>query len=384
MWAGRRITMVHAGIHECRYKIPQHDWNASVSSPVHVKMATSLLSTGLLLVLVTMGSNAVTTPTSQCAYLNDYFRSGPLLSSLVPSISSKCLTAYNSIFTSGNTSAVCIAECQSLYTLYAQCAGTAQADFLATLYCGKVNDMYCTNLQDYGLVSAVSSACSNATYCSPSCVAAIAALQQNSGCCRYSELNGPKALCGQQLIAPCSTILNSGSAAPSSECAYIGTYPLNFQVASFTPSVNAVCRAVLVSTTNGLGACYVKECQSLYNLYTKCSGEVGADQTVSTLCGKPVNNAKNCSSLSDNDRTLASAVYLSCTNSTYCTPSCLSAINALEQYGSCCYAGVLNGPKVLCGQQPISYCSTIFNSGSAVMGFNVLLIAFMSAIAYWM
>ena len=348
-------------------------------------MATSLLSTGLLLVLVTMGSNAVTTPTSQCAYLNGYFQNGPLLSSLVPSISSKCLTAYNSIVgTFGDTSAVCIAECQSLYTLYAQCAGTVQADALATRYCGKVNNTYCTNLQDDGLVSAVSSACSNATYCSPSCVAAIAALQQNSGCCRYSELNGPKALCGQQLIAPCSTILNSGPAAPSSECAYFIKYR-NYQVASFTPSLNAVCRALLVSTANGLqGLCYIKECQSLYNFYATCFTAVFADSGFSSLCGKPLNNAQNCSSLSANDDTLVSAVGSSCTNSTYCTPSCLSAINALEQYGSCCYAGVLNGPKVLCGQQPISDCSTIFNSSFAVMGFNVMLIAFMSAVAYWM
>jgi hypothetical protein len=234
------------------------------------------------------------------------------------------------------------------------------------------------------LVDAVRSACSNATYCSPSCVAAIAALQQNSGCCRYNELNGPKALCGQQLIAPCSTILNSGSAAPSSECAYFDRY-FKFQVASFTPSVNAMCRAELGSTTNGLReVCYVKECQSLYNLFAKCDGAVTADYYFSYVCGKPLNNAQNCSSLSANDRTLVSAVDSSCTNSTYCTPSCLSAINALEQYGSCCYTGVLNGPKVLCGQQPISYCSTIFNSGSAVMGFNMLLIAFMSAIAYWM
>ena len=275
-------------------------------------MATSLLSIGLLLVLLTMGSNAVTTPTSQCAYLNGYFQRGPLLTSLVPSISSKCLTAYNSIFTSGNTSAVCIAECQSLYTLYAQCEGTAQADRLASSFCGQVSNTYCNNRQDDGLVGAVSSACSNATYCSPSCVAAIAALQQNSGCCRYSELNGPKVLCGQQLIAPCSTILNSGPAAPSSECAYIGTY-FNFQVASFTPSVNAVCRAVLESTNNDLGACYVQECQSLYNLFAKCYGAVVAGLVFSN-CGKPLNNAQNCSSLSANDRTLVSAVDSSCTN----------------------------------------------------------------------
>ena len=196
--------------------------------------------------LLTMGSNAVTTSTGQCAYLNRYFQNGPLLSSLVPSISSKCLTAYNSIFTSWNTSAACIAECQSLYTLSAQCAGTVQADAYAIDYCGKVNNTYCAGLQDDGLVSAVRSACSNATYTAVLHVwrPCIAALQQNSGCCRYSELNGPKALCGQLLIAPCSTILNSGSAAPSSECAYFIKYR-DLQVASFTPSLNAVCRAVL-------------------------------------------------------------------------------------------------------------------------------------------
>lgn len=139
---------------------------------------------------------------------------GSVPSSLVPSISSKCVDAYNSTFRSGNVNAICIAECQSLYMLYAQCAGTTHADIRATTYCGQVEDGV--------MVSAVQSACSNATYCSPSCVTAIAALQLNSGCCRYSELNGPKVLCGQQPVAPCSTILNSGSvAAPSSKCAYL-------------------------------------------------------------------------------------------------------------------------------------------------------------------
>ena len=317
-------------------------------------MATSSLSAGLLFILLTMGlSNAANIPTGECAYLTHYILSSDtsLLPSLVPSVSRKCVEAYNNI----TTSWICIAECQSLYSLLVQCGAPLQAASFSS-YCGPVS------LNDSDLVSAVKSACSNATYCSPTCVVAIAALEQNSGCNQNMELNGPKVLCGQQPIAPCSTILNNGSvvAAPSSECAYFNYY-LDVHVASFTPSLNEACRAAVLNAADREVhvICIVPECRSLYDLLVTCDGTVYADQA-SLHCGRF--NNQNCSSLFLNDTELRTDVRLSCANSTYCTPSCLAAVAALEQYGGCCYADVLNGPKVLCGQQPISYCPTIFNS----------------------
>ena len=73
---------------------------------------------------------------------------------------------------------------------------------------------------------------------------------------------------------------------------------------------------------------------------------------------------------------LRSSVITICVDSTYCSPSCLAAITALEKYAGCCYANELNGPKVLCGQQPIPYCSTPvsrFNgAGSADAGISMI------------
>ena len=294
-------------------------------------MATFSLCLGLILVLLTMGSNAVTAPSSQCAYVNAYFSKGPLVSSLVPSISSKCLAAYNSIFISTGipTSAICIADCQSLYALLAECQGTTTANAIAMYYCGQVNGQYCSALQDSALANVVRTACSNATSCSNSCMTAISALEQNSGCCQFFVLNGPKVLCGQQPIAPCSTIFNSNPSAPSSECAYL-LYN-NYQAAAFTPSVNATCRAAANYAISNI--CTTPECQSLYNLVANCYGESTAELSV-VGCGKPLNNSQNCSSLYSN-YTLLNAVGISCINSTYCTPSCLAAIAALEQYGGC-------------------------------------------------
>eukprot|EP00731_Ephydatia_muelleri_P038607 Em0827g1a len=110
----------------------------------------------------------------------------------------------------------------------------------------------------------------------------------------------PKWLCGQQPIAPCPNVLNSGSVvAPSSECAYLLEYGI--ESTKFIPSLNPTCLA---------------------SLQTACS------------------------------------------NSTYCSPSCLAAITAAEKHGGCCYAQYLNGPKALCGQQPIAPCSTTVSRGS--------------------
>ncbi|KAL5489343.1 hypothetical protein EMCRGX_G018426 [Ephydatia muelleri] len=149
-----------------------------------------------------------------------------------------------------------------------------------------------------------------------SCQVAISALEQSSGCCRYYVLNGPKVVCGQQPIAPCPNVLNSGSVvAPSSECAYLLEYGI--ESTKFIPSLNPTCLA---------------------SLQTACS------------------------------------------NSTYCSPSCLAAITAAEKHGGCCYAQYLNGPKALCGQQPIAPCSTTVSRGSEGIGFNILLILFMVAV----
>ena len=69
----------------------------------------------------------LTAPSSECAYLNYYFpRSLPLISSLVPSINSKCLAAR----TSANPTAICIADCQSLYSVYSQCTYPTNANAL--------------------------------------------------------------------------------------------------------------------------------------------------------------------------------------------------------------------------------------------------------------
>ena len=47
-------------------------------------------------------------------------------------------------------------------------------------------------------------------------------------------------------------------------------------------------------------------------------------------------NKQNCSSLytKDTDSSLSQAVFTSCSNATYCSPECLAAITALEQYGA--------------------------------------------------
>eukprot|EP00731_Ephydatia_muelleri_P015172 Em0008g892a len=133
----------------------------------------------------------------------------------------------------------------------------ATADDYALDTCGRLNNSDCSTLfiQDRDLYYALTKACNNGSYCSPSCVAAIAALEQFSGCCRYDALNGHKALCGQPLIAPCSTVLNSGSVAtPSRECAYVSSYRVLSEMASLTPSQDAKCRSVLATEGKRRGA----------------------------------------------------------------------------------------------------------------------------------
>eukprot|EP00731_Ephydatia_muelleri_P022749 Em0015g332a len=338
-------------------------------------MAAPCLFLGLLLAV---GSNAVKAPSSQCAYLEHYFRiaTNGLLPSLLPSsISSKCLTEFNA----NDDSTFCRAECQSLYTTYSQCTPFYAKQ--STLQCGQFQGSHCPNFynapfSDFNLIH---STCSDSSNCSPSCASSIESVETSKGCCSDDLLNGPKVLCGQQPIAQCPSLLNTATSAPSSECAYISTYLAIgggiSKLASLTPSLSSVCRSTLAKYGSGTDSC-IPACQSLYDLLERCYGVPTANRYSTLYCG--AFNKQNCSSLYTNS-SLSLAVSRSCSNATYCSPECLAAITALEQHGGCCYALDLNGPKVLCGQQPIPYCSTIINTdsasgGSAAIGFNALLI----------
>ena len=345
-------------------------------------MRTAAISVLLVLLLVER-SSAVTAPSSQCAYFNYYFPYNPLLPSLVPSISSKCLAAYNP----DDRKAICIADCRSSYSVLSQCTSEANAAVYVAFPCGQFNGMSCSTLAQNdpnGLTGAVSSACSNYTYCSPSCLAAIAALERYSGCCSANDLNGPKVVCGQQPIAPCSTVLNSGSVtAPTSECAYLDYYNSTqaIAVSNRLPSVNAECKKRFLAADPDL---CITECQSYFALFGKCKGVQNSDSMASYACGK-FNNQK-CSDLYNtaNGTILTTQLETTCSNSTYCPPSCVNAIAAAERYGGCCYAEYINGRKVLCGQQPIAPCSTIVSSGSAAIKFNLLVVMiFMISAAYF-
>ena len=329
----------------------------------------------LLLVLFAMGATAaMTTPSSECAYLSCYL-GNDLLPSLLPSINSACIAALNSVRLSGNASASCIPECRSFYAVYSQCARVG-ADIFATSYCGQFSAKPCSDLtsMDYDLVFDVYAACNgNSTYCAPSCESSIFALEAFSGCCRYGDLNGPKALCGQQPIAPCISVLSGGgpAAAPSRECAYFNHYG--------DPSLNAMCRAGSNNPNNKPDVC-IAECRSLLELASECQGELAAAAAASIQCG--MHDNESCATLRgsfSNYTTLLHAMYASCSNSTYCPPSCIDAISSLEQYGGCCFSDALNGPKALCGQPPIAHCTAIFTgtssdgSSSAIGGSSALL-----------
>ena len=96
-----------------------------------------------------------------------------------------------------------------------------------------------------------------------------------------------------------------------------------------------------------------------------------SDNVASLECGKF--NNRNCSDTGSNGTNLIREVQTACSNSTYCPSRCANAIAAAEQYGGCCFASDLNGPKVLCGQQSIAPCSTIVSSGSETIQFNLLI-----------
>ena len=173
--------------------------------------------------LLAVGSNAVTAPSSECAHLIRYGVNEKYLPFL-PSVSNACIAAYNTF----NPTAFCVAECQSFYTLYSRCYSTDRANIMSSNLCGTYQDNSCLalNMGNYrSVISAVESNCSNTsghTFCSPQCAASIAALEAALGCCAAEYVNNFKVVCGQRPIAPCSTVLNNGSvAAPSSECAYL-------------------------------------------------------------------------------------------------------------------------------------------------------------------
>lgn len=184
--------------------------------------------------VLAVGSNAVTSALSnQCAYFEYYFRNGAsvasvALPSLLPTpISSACLAAYRAT----NSSALCKAECRSLYSAISECESPSLADDFSAQYCGRVNNSYCSALKDGGLVSAIYSNCGYApasASCSSSCKSSIAALQNFSGCCRAYILNSAKLQCGQQTIAPCSSVFNSGPVVvPKDECTNFRMYGPN-------------------------------------------------------------------------------------------------------------------------------------------------------------
>eukprot|EP00731_Ephydatia_muelleri_P019762 Em0012g587a len=328
---------------------------------------------GLLLVVE---SNAVTAPSSQCAYFNYYYLyKSPLLPSLVPSISSECLAVANN---PDNPTAVCTADCQSWGSLLSQCKTPAVAANDASSTCGLFKNSSCSTLQYdyymYDLQRAVQSECRNGSYCSPNCSAAIADLEEYSGCCSADKLNGPKALCGQQTIAPCSTVLNSGSVvAPTSECAYFLYYgPVVDEAASRLPSVNAEC--IKRFSSEQFDIC-TAECQSYFALLGKCGyGVQNSDNVASLACGKFDNRTCGDTYSTEIGQNVTTELQTACSNSTYCPSSCVNAIAAAERYGGCCFAIDLNGPKVLCGQQPIAPCSTIVSSGSATITFNLFIV----------
>ena len=90
-----------------------------------------------------------------------------------------------------NSSALCNAECRTLYSAISVCESTSQADYFSSDYCGRVNNSYCSDLRlkDNDLVTAVFTNCGRDSYCSSSCNSSIARLESFSGCCRASYLN---------------------------------------------------------------------------------------------------------------------------------------------------------------------------------------------------
>lgn len=317
----------------------------------------------------------------KCAYFEYYFRNGAsvasvALPSLLPTpISSACLAAYRAT----NSSALCKAECRSLYSAISECESPSLADDFSAQYCGRVNNSYCSALKDYGLVSAIYSNCGYApasASCSSSCKSSIAALQNFSGCCRAYILNSAKLQCGQQTIAPCSSVFNSGPVVvPKDECTNFRMYGPNSWstlAALIIPLLDTKCiTAVKARGFGSVGTC-IPECQPLYSFIENCEGAITYNSWTTLFCGTFTN--QSCSNMrfgNNRDKildSLSTSVATSCADSTYCSPSCLAAITVLEKYAGCCYADELNGPKVLCGQQPIPYCSTPVNSiGSAAI-----------------
>lgn len=313
----------------------------------------------LLCLLVAAGSYTAADPSSECAYLGyNFIRGSSRLPSLLPSVSSDCLAAYNR----GNPSEYCTSECRSLHSLHSRCTSSQKADVLISYKCGEYQNRNCIALNSlfYSLVHSVYSTCNDTSRCSSACEASIAALEERTGCCSSDVLNGPKAACGQRLVAPCATPLNTPSV-PSSECSYFdyyvysGKYCVRSLNDSLLPSVSHACVEVLEDGGLTSATC-IKECRSLYDLIARCYGVQRSHEEASRLCGRF--DRRSCSSWLDH---FAMAdVYGPCSDPGHCSLSCLDAIASVEERGGCCYAPHLNGAKVLCGQQPIQECSTVF------------------------
>ena len=94
---------------------------ASISLQQLIDMPVCSLFVGLLLAV---GSNAVKPPSSQCAYLYNYFQTLTFLPSLLQSVNNKCIAGLHF----ANLSSLCIPECQSLYSTYSQCTSAWHAN----------------------------------------------------------------------------------------------------------------------------------------------------------------------------------------------------------------------------------------------------------------
>ena len=84
------------------------------------------------------------------------------------------------------------------------------------------------------------------------------------------------------------------------------------------------------------------ECQSLYNLYSRCIGQYYVDLFMSAYCG----NYSNVPCYLYENYTYLYDVYSLCNSSTLCSAPCRDATVALENYSGCCTSDTLNGPTL--------------------------------------
>ena len=159
----------------------------------------------------------------------------------------------------------------------------------------------------------------------------------------------------------------------TSECEYfVYNFPDWPLLQSLVPSVDAACLEVYNKFSDSEAGdapswCAV-ECQSLYNLYSRCIGQYYVDLFMSAYCG----NYSNVPCYLYENYTYLYDVYSLCNSSTSCSAPCRDATVALENYSGCCTSDTLNGPKVLCGGEPVAPCTTPFANGDRGVHFSSL------------